>query len=155
MSLTATPSANRLHIGIFGKTNSGKSSFINAFTGQEVSIVSDVKGTTTDLVQKAMEIHPLGPCVLIDTAGYDDETTLGAARMEKTRLAAEKSDIAVILFTVSTGFDMKCRTKVHGNGKNFLARCQTLCYFRSRERLNILTGAADGVCRGPEGVDFK
>lgn len=107
MSLTATPSANRLHIGIFGKTNSGKSSFINAFTGQEVSIVSEIKGTTTDLVQKAMEIHPLGPCVLIDTAGYDDETTLGAARVEKTRLAAEKSDIAVILFTVSTGFDMK------------------------------------------------
>ena len=107
MSLTATPSANRLHIGIFGKTNSGKSSFINAFAGQEVSIVSDVKGTTTDLVQKAMEIHPLGPCVLIDTAGYDDETILGAARMEKTRLAAEKSDIAVILFSVSTDFDMK------------------------------------------------
>lgn len=107
MSLTATPSANRLHIGVFGKTNSGKSSFINAFTGQEVSIVSDVKGTTTDLVQKAMEIHPLGPCVLIDTAGFDDDTTLGAARMEKTRLAAEKTDIAVILFAVSTSFDIK------------------------------------------------
>ena len=107
MGLNETPSANRLHIGVFGKTNSGKSSFINAFTGQEVSIVSDVKGTTTDLVQKAMEIHPLGPCVLIDTAGFDDKTTLGAARMEKTRLAAEKTDVAVILFTVSTPFDIK------------------------------------------------
>lgn len=107
MSLAETPSANRLHIGIFGKTNSGKSSFINAFTGQEVSIVSEVNGTTTDLVSKAMEIHPLGPCVLIDTAGFDDETVLGAARMEKTRLAAEKSDIAVIMFAVSTPFDIK------------------------------------------------
>ena len=107
MGLNETPSANRLHIGVFGKTNSGKSSFINAFTGQEVSIVSDVKGTTTDLVQKAMEIHPLGPCVLIDTAGFDDETILGAQRMEKTRLAAEKTDVAVILFAVSTSFDIK------------------------------------------------
>ena len=107
MGLNETPSANRLHIGVFGKTNSGKSSFINAFTGQDVSIVSDVKGTTTDLVQKAMEIHPLGPCVLIDTAGFDDDTVLGAARKEKTRFAAEKTDIAVILFTVSTGFDTK------------------------------------------------
>lgn len=107
MSLADTPAANRLQIGIFGKTNSGKSSFLNAFTGQEVSIVSDIKGTTTDLVQKAMEISPLGPCVLIDTAGFDDETVLGAARREKTKLAAEKTDIAVILFTISTEFDMK------------------------------------------------
>lgn len=107
MGLNETPSGNRLHIGVFGKTNSGKSSFINAFTGQEVSIVSEVKGTTTDLVQKAMEIHPLGPCVLIDTAGFDDDTVLGTKRMEKTRLAAEKTDIAVILFTVSTCFDIK------------------------------------------------
>ena len=107
MGLNETPSANRLHIGVFGKTNSGKSSFINAFTGQEVSIVSEIKGTTTDLVQKAMEIHPLGPCVLIDTAGFDDDTQLGVARMEKTYLAAEKTDIAVILFAVSTAFDIK------------------------------------------------
>ena len=69
VTLNETPSANRLHIGIFGKTNSGKSSFINAFSGQKVSIVADVAGTTTDPVYKAMEIYPLGPCVLIDTAG--------------------------------------------------------------------------------------
>lgn len=106
MGLNETPSANRLHIGVFGKTNSGKSSFINAFTGQEVSIVSDVAGTTTDLVTKAMEIHPLGPCVLIDTAGFDDTTILGEARKEKTRFAAEKCDIAVIMFTVSTNCDI-------------------------------------------------
>ena len=72
-TLQETPSGNRLHIGIFGKTNSGKSAFINAFSGQSVSIVADVKGTTTDPVYKAMEIAPLGPCVLIDTAGFDDE----------------------------------------------------------------------------------
>lgn len=73
VTLNETPSANRLHIGIFGKTNSGKSSFINAFSGQKVSIVADVAGTTTDPVYKAMEIYPLGPCVLIDTAGFDDK----------------------------------------------------------------------------------
>lgn len=106
MTLNETPSANRLHIGIFGKTNSGKSSFINALTGQDVSIVSDVAGTTTDAVTKAMEIHPLGPCVLIDTAGFDDTTILGEARKEKTKLAAEKCDIAVILFAVSTNCDI-------------------------------------------------
>ena len=106
MSLNETPSANRLHIGIFGKTNSGKSSFINALTGQNVSIVSEVEGTTTDAVTKAMEIHPLGPCVLIDTAGFDDTTILGEARKEKTKLAAEKCDIAVILFAVSTNCDI-------------------------------------------------
>ena len=98
-TLNETPSSNRLHIGIYGKTNSGKSSFINAFTNQEVSIVADVAGTTTDPVYKPMEINPLGPCVIIDTAGFDDETELGARRVEKTQLAAEKTDIAVILVT--------------------------------------------------------
>lgn len=96
--LNETPSGVRLHIGIFGKTNSGKSSFVNAFTGQEVSITADVAGTTTDPVSKPMEIHPLGACVIIDTAGFDDESILGTSRVEKTRLAAEKSDIGVILF---------------------------------------------------------
>lgn len=96
-TLNETPSSNRLHIGIFGKTDSGKSSFINAFTGQNVSIVADVAGTTTDPVYKPMEINPLGACVIIDTAGFDDETELGAAREEKTFLAAEKADIAIIV----------------------------------------------------------
>ena len=86
-----------LHIGIFGKTNSGKSALINAFTGQEVSIVANVAGTTTDPVYKAMEVHPLGPCIIIDTAGFGDESELGKSRMEKTRLAAEKTDIALLL----------------------------------------------------------
>ena len=100
MSLNATPSANRLHIGIFGKVNSGKSSFLNAFTGQDISIVSDVAGTTTDVVTKAMEIAPLGPCVFMDTAGFDDATQLGEARMERTRQAAEKCDMAILVISM-------------------------------------------------------
>lgn len=99
VTLNDTPGSSRLHIGIFGKTNSGKSSFINAFTKQEVSIISDVAGTTTDPVYKAMEVHPLGPCIIIDTAGFDDESELGERRVEKTRLAAEKTELAVILFS--------------------------------------------------------
>lgn len=98
-NLNETPGAERLHIGIFGRTNSGKSAFVNAFTGQQVSIVSDVSGTTTDPVYKAMEVQPLGPCVLIDTAGFGDVTELGTARMEKTRLAAEKTELAILLFS--------------------------------------------------------
>ena len=99
LSLHDTPSANRLHIGVFGRTNSGKSSFINAFTGQNVAIVSEIAGTTTDPIYKAMEIPPLGACVIIDTAGFDDTTPLGDMRMEKTRLAAEKTELAVIFLT--------------------------------------------------------
>lgn len=98
-NLNETPSANRLHIGFFGKRNSGKSSLINAFTGQGVSIVSDVAGTTTDPVYKPMELNGIGACVLIDTAGFDDEGELGKIRVEKTRLAAEKTDVAVIVFS--------------------------------------------------------
>jgi [FeFe] hydrogenase H-cluster maturation GTPase HydF len=98
-TMQETPSANRLHIGVFGKTNSGKSTWINTFTGQQVSIVSDFPGTTTDPVTKAMEIYPLGPCVLIDTAGFDDKTPLGQARMEKTQMTLEKTDIAVMLIS--------------------------------------------------------
>lgn len=97
-TLNDTPASRRLHIGVFGRTNSGKSSFINTFTGQEVSITSHVAGTTTDPVYKPMEIHPLGPCVLIDTAGFDDRSELGGRRMEKTRLAAEKTELAILLF---------------------------------------------------------
>lgn len=98
-TLNETPNANRLHIGFYGKRNSGKSSLINAFTGQQVSIVSDVAGTTTDPVKKAMEINGLGACVLIDTAGFDDIGELGKIRVEKTEKTAEKIDIAVVLFS--------------------------------------------------------
>ena len=99
MSLTDTPRSNRLHIGIFGKRNSGKSSLINALTNQDIALVSEVPGTTTDPVYKTMEIHGIGPCVFIDTAGFDDEGTLGEMRVDKTKAATEKTDIALVLFT--------------------------------------------------------
>jgi len=99
MSLNNTPNANRVHIGFYGKRNSGKSSLINSFVGQEVAIVSAIPGTTTDPVYKPMEIQGIGACVLIDTAGFDDAGSLGEMRVEKTAKAAEKTDIAVLLFS--------------------------------------------------------
>jgi len=99
MSLQDTPRSNRLHIGIFGKRNSGKSSLINALTNQDIAIVSEVAGTTTDPVYKAMEIHGIGPCVFIDTAGFDDVGEIGRLRVSQTRKAMEKTDIAIMLFT--------------------------------------------------------
>lgn len=93
-----TPKANRLHISFFGKRNAGKSSLINALTNQAISVVSDVPGTTTDPVSKSMELLPLGPIVLVDTAGIDDIGSLGSLRVEKTKLIAEKTDLAVIVF---------------------------------------------------------
>ncbi len=98
MSLNETPRAERLHIGLFGRANSGKSSLINALTGQEAALVSDVAGTTADPVYKAMELHPVGPVVFLDTAGFDDKSELGALRVEGTRRAAEKTDIAILVF---------------------------------------------------------
>lgn len=98
-----TPRGNRLHIGIFGRRNAGKSSFINALTGQETAIVSDTLGTTADPVYKNMEIRGVGPCVLIDTAGFDDTGELGRLRVEKTEQTLDKTDAAVLLFTESFG----------------------------------------------------
>lgn len=98
-----TPRSERLHIGIFGKRNAGKSSFINALTGQEIAIVSDTLGTTADPVYKNMEIRGVGPCVLIDTAGFDDTGALGALRVEKTEKVLEKVDVAVLVFADSFG----------------------------------------------------
>lgn len=98
MSLVNTPNSERLHIAIFGKRNSGKSSLINAITGQDTALVSDVLGTTTDPVYKPMEVYPIGPVVFIDTAGIDDEGEIGALRVDKTRFAAEKTDIALMVF---------------------------------------------------------
>ena len=97
MSLNNTPSANRLHIALFGRRNSGKSSLINALTGQDTALVSNIPGTTTDPVSKAIELHGIGPCVLIDTPGFDDEGTLGEMRIERTLKAIERTDIALLL----------------------------------------------------------
>lgn len=95
--MQATPKANRLHIGIFGKRNVGKSSLINKLTNQEISIVSDIAGTTTDSVEKTMEFLPLGPVVFIDTAGVDDVGTLGLQRIQKTQKVFDRTDVAIIV----------------------------------------------------------
>ena len=100
-SLQDTPRAERLHIGLFGKRNSGKSALLNALTNQEVAVVSSLAGTTTDPVYKSMELHGIGPCVFIDTAGFDDEGKLGNLRIEQTQRAVERTDIALIVCTDS------------------------------------------------------
>ena len=97
MSLNETVSAERIHIGFFGLRNAGKSSLVNAVTGQNLSLVSDVKGTTTDPVKKAMELLPLGPVVIIDTPGMDDEGELGQMRVERARQVLRYTDIAVLV----------------------------------------------------------
>lgn len=97
MGLNDTPKGERVHIAVFGKRNAGKSSLINSITGQSLSIVSDVRGTTTDPVYKAMELLPLGPVMMIDTPGLDDEGELGALRIQKTKMVLNKTDIAMIV----------------------------------------------------------
>ena len=101
--LNAAASANRIHIGFFGCRNAGKSSIVNALTGQDLSVVSDVMGTTTDPVSKAMELLPLGPVVIIDTPGFDDEGDLGKLRVQKTRQILNRTDIAVLVTDSSKG----------------------------------------------------
>ena len=104
MSLNDTPSANRIHIGFFGCRNAGKSSVVNAITGQELAVVSDVLGTTTVPVQKAMEILPLGPVMIIDTPGFDDVGKLGEKRIQKTKQILNRTDIAVLVVDAKKGF---------------------------------------------------
>lgn len=103
MSLNDTPSGERIHIGFFGRRNAGKSSVVNAVTGQELSVVSDVKGTTTDPVTKAMELLPLGAVVIIDTPGFDDAGALGELRVKKTKQILNRTDIAVLVIDSTVG----------------------------------------------------
>lgn len=103
MGLNSTPSGERIHIGFFGKRNAGKSSVVNAVTGQESAVVSDILGTTTDPVFKAMELLPLGPVMIIDTPGFDDEGSLGEQRVKKTRQVLNKTDIAVLIVDAQQG----------------------------------------------------
>lgn len=103
MGLNETPRGDRIHIALFGRRNAGKSSIVNALTDQELAIVSDVKGTTTDPVYKAMELLPLGPVVMIDTPGLDDEGELGKKRVEKAREVLRKTDIALVIADAQTG----------------------------------------------------
>ena len=100
MSLNGTPSGERIHIGFFGRRNAGKSSLVNEITGQNLSIVSNQKGTTTDPVKKAMELLPLGPVMIVDTPGFDDEGELGRLRIQKAKDVLEKADMAVLVMDV-------------------------------------------------------
>ena len=114
-SLNETPSGERVHIGLFGCRNAGKSSLINALTGQDLAIVSDFKGTTTDPVSKAMEILPLGPVLLTDTPGMDDDSDLGQSRIEKARLVLRSTDVALLVVDAAQGlnpFDQKLLTEI-------------------------------------------
>ena len=103
MGLNSTPSSDRIHIGFFGRRNAGKSSIVNAVTGQELAVVSEIKGTTTDPVQKAMELLPMGPAVIIDTPGIDDSGELGELRIRKTRQVLNKTDVAVLVVDGTAG----------------------------------------------------
>ncbi len=103
MGLNQTPSSERIHIGIFGRRNAGKSSVVNAVTGQTLAVVSEIKGTTTDPVQKSMELLPIGPVMIIDTPGIDDEGALGELRIEKTKQVLRKTDVAVLVVDALEG----------------------------------------------------
>jgi len=103
MSLNSTPSANRTHIGFFGRTNAGKSSLVNAFSSQSVSVVSHISGTTTDTVKKSMELLPLGPVELYDTPGLDDESELGSERIKRAKRTLDSTDIAILVVDASVG----------------------------------------------------
>ena len=114
MSLNNTPSANRLHVALFGRRNSGKCSLINALTGQDTALVSDIPGTTTDTVSKAMEIQGIGPCLFIDTPGFDDEGELGEMRIIRTLKAIEQTDIALLL----------CEDEAHEEEKKWMKQLE-------------------------------
>ena len=109
MGMNDTPSGERVHIGFFGRRNAGKSSVVNAVTGQNLAIVSDKKGTTTDPVYKAMELLPLGPVLIIDTPGFDDTGALGELRVERTRQVLNKTDIAVLVIDAAEGMQQSDR----------------------------------------------
>lgn len=135
MSLEQAPASERIHIGFFGARNAGKSSLVNALTGQEVSIVSEVAGTTTDAVMKSMELLPLGPVVLTDTAGYDDDDAkLGAQRIEKTKRELYRTDIAVLVADAAKSFSdtehelVSLFQQEHTPFVLALSKCDTLDY---------------------------
>ena len=110
MSMNQTPMSERVHIGFFGKRNAGKSSVMNAVTGQDLAVVSEVKGTTTDPVYKSMELLPLGPVVMMDTPGIDDEGELGSLRVKKSYQVLNKTDAAVLVIDGTVGASEEDRT---------------------------------------------
>ena len=140
MSLNGTPRGERVHIALFGRRNVGKSRLINALTGQEVSIVSEVKGTTTDPVSKAMELLPLGPVVIIDTPGLDDEGSLGEQRMQRTREVLNRTDVALLVTEAESGWgscEQALAAQVRGKGLPLLV------VFNKAD----LAAPSEGLCR--------
>ena len=151
MSLNSTPSADRIHIGIFGRRNAGKSSIINAITGQNLAIVSDIKGTTTDPVLKAMELLPLGPVVLIDTPGLDDEGELGELRIKKAYQILNKTDIALLVVDSSIGMtieDEKILSRIQNKNIPYLIvynKCDIFTEAASQSDNTISVSASTGT----------
>lgn len=148
MNLNETPSAERIHIGFFGCTNSGKSSLVNAVTGQDLSVVSDIKGTTTDAVKKTMELLPLGPVVIIDTPGYDDESLLGEKRIAAAEKILHKCDIAVLVTTHPVLNDIESRliSLFKKNGTSYLIavnKSDLMASFPENEENIIYTSALE------------
>lgn len=141
--MNETPRSNRVHIGIFGKTNAGKSSLINSITGQNISLVSDLKGTTTDPVYKAMELLPLGPVVFIDTAGIDDTTSIGALRVEKTEEVLDKLDLAILLVSAESilsndvEFEKKWKEKILAKKKPIILAVNKIDIVKNSKEFNL------------------
>ena len=150
MSLNNTPSADRVHIGIFGRRNAGKSSLINALTNQSLAIVSDVKGTTTDPVYKAMELLPLGPVMIIDTPGIDDEGELGEMRVKKSYQVLNKTDIALIAVDGNklSDSDIKLIERIKSKNIPYVVaynKCDTYSDFKPSSENEIAVSAEKGV----------
>lgn len=138
--MVETPRGNRVHIAIFGRTNAGKSSLINCITNQNISLVSDVKGTTTDPVYKAMELLPIGPVVFIDTAGIDDISAIGALRIEKTTEVLDKMDISILVISAETiledeilSFEQEWIKKIKDKKKPFIAVLNKIDIVKDKE----------------------
>ena len=142
MGLNETVSAERVHISFFGRRNAGKSSLVNAVTGQNLAVVSDVKGTTTDPVKKSMELLPIGPVVIIDTPGFDDEGTLGELRVQKTREILAKTDVAVLVLDATE--------EVGVQEQQFLALLQEkkLPFVVVKNKLDLVTDEASAKSDG-------
>lgn len=147
MSLNDTPRSDRLHIAIFGRRNAGKSSLLNAFTGRKAAIVSETAGTTTDPVYKSMEIHGLGPCVLIDTAGFDDNGPMGELRVQSTEEALKKTDVALVVIAADAatrGSDLSAALEAEQKWLARLAKKKTPTLI-VLNKSDAVSGAKDGT----------
>lgn len=155
--MVETPRGNRVHIAIFGRTNAGKSSLINCITNQNISLVSDVKGTTTDPVYKAMELLPIGPVVFIDTTGIDDISAIGALRIEKTTEVLDKMDISILVISAETiledeilSFEQEWIKKIKDKKKPFIAVLNKIDIVKDKEDFKEKASKAEKKL----GIDF-